>query len=168
MPTNFPQAVSTNGTMLVKFVPAFVNYLVPKLTEINAAGAVLLTGALTGDGFTNDTNENNIDDPRLASKQIFESPGDYTRSMELKYVYNPAAPSEDVVRLALPKGTRGFLLVRWAVDSDDVIAIGDEVDVAPVTMGVQRKQTPARNGVHTIMQKPFITGEIAENVLVVA
>lgn len=163
-----PLSVSTNGTVLVKYVPAFVNYLVPKLTEVNAGGALDLSCYLTGDGLNTDTSENNIDDPRLCSKQTFESPGDFTRTLELTYVYNPESPDDDEARIALPRGTAGFIVIRWAVDAEQVLAIDDILDIYPIKMGAQRKQTPARNGVHRIMQKPFVTGQMAEDVELVA
>lgn len=162
-----PAAVGTNGTVAVKFVPAFVDYLVPKLSEINAVGALDLSCYLTGDGLNTDTSENNVDDPRLCSKQTFESPGDFTRTLELTYVYNPEDEDNDEARITMPRGTKGFIVIRWAVDAEQDWAVGDMVDVYPVTMGAQRKQTPARNGVHRIVQKPFVTGQMAEDVLVV-
>lgn len=163
-----PFSVSTNGTVGVIFVPTFANYLTPKLTEIEASGAVDLSCYLTGDGLNTDTSENNIDDPRLCTKQTFESPGDFTRTLELTYVYNPEDEDSDEARISMPRGTKGFIVIRWAVDAEQDWEVGDMVDVYPVTLGAQRKQTPARNSVHRIMQKPFVTGVIAEDVLVIA
>lgn len=163
-----PQSVSTNGTMAVKFVTTMANYLAPKLTEINAGSSIDLSCYVTGDGLNTDVSENNIDDPRLCSKQIFESPGDYTQTLELTYVFNPDEPTSDEARIGLPRGTKGFIVIRWAIDSEQVWAIGDIVDVYPVTMGKQRKQTAGRNGVHKIMQKPFVTGGVKEDVALVA
>jgi hypothetical protein len=163
-----PLAVSTNGTVGVKFVTTFADYRAPKLTECNAGSSIELSCYLTGDGLTTNINENNIEDPRLCSKQIFESPGDYVQSLELAYVYNPGSPSNDVARIGLPQGAKGFVVLRWAIDAEQAWAIGDLVDVYPVTMGKPRKQTPARNGVHKIMQKPFVVGAVKEDVALVA
>lgn len=163
-----PQSVSTNGTMLVKFVTTMASYLAPKLTEINAGSSVDLSCYITGDGLNTDTSENNIDDPRLCSKQVFEAPGDFTQTLEIKYIMNPKDPTNDAARIALPRGTKGFIAIRWAVDAELAWTIGDLLDVYPVTMGKQRKQTAARNGIHTIMQKAFVTGSVKEDVALVA
>lgn len=168
MPTaGQPQSVESNGTVLVLFLTALANPLLPKLSEMNASSGLDLSCYLTGDGLNTDTNENNIEDPRLCSKQTFESPGDFSRTLELTYVFNPEEPTDDEARLTLKRGVKGFVAIRWAVDADQVIAIGDIFDIYPVTMGAQRKQTPGRNSVHKIMQKPFVTGQLAEDVKVV-
>ena len=163
-----PLAVSTNGTTIARFVPVLTTPIAPKLTEINASGALDISGYLTGDGLSMEVSENNIDDARLNSKQIFESPGDYTRTLELKYVYNPASPANDQARIKLAQGAEGYIIVRPAVDAEDPLAVGDLVLVFPVKLGVQRPQTPSRNGVHMIVQKPFVTGPVADMVAIVA
>ena len=164
-----PASVGTNGTMLALFIPSLSAYLSGFTVAEATAGAVLdITCYLTGDGLTTETSENNIEDPRLCSKQVFENRGDSTKTMELTYVFNPASPTNDEARLALPAGTRGFIALRWAIDSEIPVAVGQEFDIYPVEMGAQRKQTPGRNSVHRITQKPFIIGTVAEDVLVAA
>lgn len=163
-----PIAVSSNGTMRVQFVTAIANPAAPKVTEINAGTSLDLSCYLTGDGLSTETSENTIDDPRLCSKQIYESRGDYTNTLELTYVFNPASEDDDEARTTLVPGTQGFLVLRWAVDSEDAFAVGDVVDVYPVEFGFQRKVTPGRNSVHRITQKPFVIGEVQHNVTVVA
>lgn len=163
-----PLAVPTNGTMVARFLTAVTDPTEPTLAEVNAGSGIDLSCYLTGDGLSTETSENNIEDPRLCSKQIYESPGDYTDTLELTYVYNPESEDDDEARIALPRGTKGWIMLRWAVDSDQAMAAGDLVDLYPVTMGIQRKQTPSRNGVHRITQKPFVTGEVHRDVAVVA
>lgn len=163
-----PIAVSTNGTVTARFVPAIANPAVPKLTELNAVSHIDLSCYLTGDGLSTETSENTTDDPRLCSKQVFEARGDFTDTMEITYVFNPASPADDEARIGLPPGTQGFIVLRWAVDSEDPFVIGDLVDVYPVEMGAQKKNTPARNGVHKITQKPFVTGAVKRDVALVA
>lgn len=164
-----PASVGTNGTMLALFVPTLADYLSGATVAELTAGAVLdITCYLTGDGLNTDTSENNIEDARLCSKQVFENRGDSTKTMELTYVFNPGSPANDEARLALTPGTKGFIALRWAIDSDLPVAAGQEFDIYPVEMGAQRKQTPGRNSVHRITQKPFIVGTVAEDVLVAA
>lgn len=164
-----PAAVTTNGTMLALFVPSIAAYMTgPTLAELTAGAVIDITAYLTGDGLNTDTNENNVEDPRLCSKQIYEQRGDYTNTLELTYVFNTGSPPDDEARLGLPPGTRGFVAIRWARDWELAIAAGQEFDIYPVEMGIQRKLTPARNGVHKITQKPFVTGEVARDVAVIA
>lgn len=163
-----PLAVSTNGTVTAKFVTAIGNPAAPKLTEINAVSSVDLSCYLTGDGLNTDTSENTTEDPRLCSKQVFEARGDFTDTLEITYVFNPTSPDDDEARIALPPGTVGFVALRWAVDSEDPFATTDLVDIYPVEAGAQRKNTPARNGVHKITQKLFVTGTVQRDVAVVA
>lgn len=164
-----PASVNTNGTMLALFVPTLANYLTgPTVAELTAGAVLDLTCYLTGDGLTTETSENNVEDPRLCSKAVFENRGDFTDTMELTYVFNPAVPTDDEARLALPPGTRGFVVLRWAIDHEVAITAGQEVDVYPIEMGQQRKQTPGRNGVHRITQKPFVVGTVARDVAIAA
>lgn len=162
-----PAAVESNGTLLVLFLTTLLDIENPKLSEMTAVSSLDLSCYITGDGLNTDTNENNIEDPRLCSKQTFESPGDFSRSLELTYVFNPESPDDDEARITLKRGTKGYIAIRWAVDSEQVIAVDDIFDIYPVTMGAQRKRTPGRNSVHAIVQKPFVTGQMAEDIEVV-
>lgn len=163
-----PASVPTNGTTTAVFVETIADTAAPDLNEITAVTSLDVSCYLTADGLSPATSEQTIEDPRLCSRQTFEQPGDFTDSIELTYVFNPASPADDEARLALPRGTTGYLVIRWGVDSDQAFAAGDIVDLYPVTFGVQRKQPPARNGIHKIMQKPFVTGEVIRDVVVVA
>lgn len=165
-----PASVTTNGTMLALFVEegGLADYTAPTVAELTAGDVIDLTCYLTGDGLGTDTTENNVEDPRLCSRQVYEQRGDFTNTMELTYVFNPASPTDDEARLGMPEGTRGHIVIRWAWDHDVAIAAAQEVDVYPVEMGVQRKQTPGRNSVHRIMQKPFVVGEVARDVAIAA
>ncbi|QKW15383.1 hypothetical protein [Verrucosispora sp. NA02020] len=162
-----PTAVTTNGTVAVKIVQAIAAPAAPVVTEVNAVSSVDLSCYLTGDGYAAETSENTVEDPRLCSKQIFEARGDFTDTLEITYVFNPASPTDDGARLALPPGTAAFLVTRWAVDSEDAFAASDLVDVIPFEAGIQRKQAPTRNGVHRITQKLFITGPVQRDVAIV-
>lgn len=163
-----PMSVESNGTVRVDFVTTIANLQAPKLTELNAVSSLDLSCYLSGDGLTTDTTQNTIEDRRLCNKQTFERPGSLSRALELQYVYNPEEPTDDEARITLQSGVKGFIVIRWAVDADQPYAVGDMVDIYPVVMGAQRKQTPGENSVHKITQKPFVTGAMAEDVLVVA
>lgn len=165
-----PVSVSGNGTMRIAFVPGGVaNKEAPKLTELNALTTLDYTCYAAGEsGLTTNSSEEGIDDPRLCSKRTYQQPGEVTEELGLVYVFNPKSAADDKARLAFTPGVLGDLVIRWAVDYEQVWTIGDEVDVYPVRMGQQNKQTPARNSVHKISQKPYVVGEKRGDVLVVA
>lgn len=163
-----PASIPTNGTTSAWFVEALADPGEPTVAEMTDPTTVELSCYLTGDGLNPDTAENTIEDPRLCERQTFEQPGDYTRSLELTYVFNPKSAPDNEAQLALAQGTTGFVVVRWADDSDEAPAAADIVDVYPITAGAQRKQQPTRNTVHKIMQKLFVTGAMRENVVIVA
>ncbi len=163
-----PASVPTNGTTSAVLVMTIANPAAPDVDEITAVSSLDLSCYLTGDGLNPQTSENTIEDPRLCQVQTFEARGDFTDSLELTYVFNPASPADNEAQLALPAGTSAFVVMRWAVDSEDAFGAGDIVDVYPVVAGIPRKQQPARNGVHKIMQKLFVVGEVMRDVEVVA
>lgn len=163
-----PASVPTNGTMSVIFVEQLAIPATPDIDEITDPSSVDLSCYLTGDGFNPSTTENTIEDPRLCQRQTFVQPGDYLDALEITYVFNPTSAPDNQAQLNIPQGTSGFLVVRWAVDSEEPWGAGDIVDVYPVTFGVQRKQQPVRNSVHRIMQTPFVTAAVERDVLVIA
>lgn len=161
-----PASVSTNGTISATFVGSLATVTTPKLTEISAVSSLNVSCYLTE--LNTETTENNVEDPRLCSKAVYEAPGDHTDTLEWTYVFNPDSPADNEAELELVEGRKGFAILRWGVDSEQVPAVGDIVDVYPVTLGVQRKNNPARNAVHKITQKCFVTGEVRRGVLVIA
>jgi hypothetical protein len=168
MTSPIPQSVGTNGTLRAIFVPSLADQAEPVLAEINAITALDFSCYATGDGVSAETNESNVEDPRLCSKAVYEQPGDTTDTLEITYVFNPKSPSNNEAHLELTPGRKGFVLLRWGVDSDVAWAADDIVDVYPVTLGAQRKANPTRNAVHRITQKCFVTGKVNKDVVVVA
>ncbi|MET0417529.1 MAG: hypothetical protein ABW022_16065, partial [Actinoplanes sp.] len=146
MALDIPEGVSTNGTVAAIFIETMLNFNVPKLTEINAGSSLDLSCYLSE--LETDATENTIEDPRLCARQVFEAPGDFSNSLGLTYVFNPGEPTENEAMLALPRGTTGFIVIRWAIDAEEPFAIGDIVDVYKVRMGFQKKVNPTRNAMH--------------------
>lgn len=165
-----PTSVPADGSVKVVFVPATADTAVPKVTEATAAGAIDLTCYLTADGLTMSTDEQTITDDRLCSRQTYEQPGRFSDAMEVRYVYDAqnATATEDLAYKTLKRGVKGFLYLRWGANYEAPLAVGDVIDVVPVTWGIQRKQTPEANSVLKVMQKPFITGEVQRDVALVA
>lgn len=168
MAQSVPIAMDSNGTMLILFVPAIADPLEPTITELTAGTVVDLSCYLTGDGFSPEVSENTTEDVRLCTKQIFENPGDFSESLELTYVYSNLDEDEDEARIALTEGVVAHLVARYGVDPEDSISTGDIVDVFGFKAGRRRKNTPARNSVHTITQKLFLNDITRHDVAVVA
>lgn len=157
-----PTAIPADGSVKVVFVPATVDPTAPKLTEANAAGSIDLSCYLTADGLNMTTDEQTITDDRLCSRQTFEQPGRFSDAMEVAYVYaaQNITATEDLAYKTLKRGVKGFLYLRWGMDYETAFAVGQLVDVVPVTWGEQRKQTPEANSMLKVMQKPFVTGRV--------
>jgi hypothetical protein len=162
-----PASVPTNGTTGAVWIEAVADIDAPELDEVTALTSLDISCYVVGDGLNPETSENNIEDPRLCSKQVFEQPGDFTDTLELTYTFNPASPLDNEASLTLQPGAEAYVSLRWGVDSDQPYAAADIVDMYQVTAGQQRKQSPGRNGIHRIMQKLFVTGRVARDVAIV-
>jgi len=159
-------SVPADGNLAVRFVTTIADSANPTAAEINAGTSVDLSCYITGDGLKTGTDEQTVTDPRLCSTQVFEQPGRHTDSIELTYVYNILSAGDDLARLALPKGTTGYIVARWGVLYSQAFAAGDIVDVWRIKAGTQQKQPPTANGLLTMMQKMFVTGETQRDVVV--
>lgn len=164
------QSVATDDHDLIVFVPAggLADPAKPKLTELKALTAILLTYYFTSDGFTPDGDQDSSKDDRWTKAQSFEQPGKATDSLSTTYVTNPANPTQDVARVTLKQGVEGFFVQRPAVPHDDDLKAGDLVMVWPVKCGVQRFEKPESNSQWKITQKQFVVGEVQRLVPVVS
>lgn len=162
-----PAAMNGNGTMLVLWVPALTDTTAPTITELTSGSVKSIGCYITGDGFSSETTENSIEDPRLCSRQVFEARGDYSDSLELTYTWNTVS-GDDVARTTLVAGTKGFIVVRWGLPSTTTIIATHKVDVFPVEVGLQRKNLTGRNSMHTITQKMFVTDTVQRDKTVAA
>ena len=165
-----PTGIASEGNLYLKFVPVFASPAVPKLTEASAAGAVDLTCHLTKDGLALGGDQQAGTDDRLCSRQSFEIPGSYTDTLDITYVHNPQAtvPADNLAYTTLKQGVTGYVVVRWGKPWETALAVGDKVDVYPVTAGIQRKQAPEANSSLKVAQKMFVTGPVARDVAIVA
>jgi hypothetical protein len=163
-----PQAMDSNGSMLVLLVNAIANPGAPTIAEVTAGTVVDLSCYLTADGFTTGITENTVEDTRLCTKQVLEIPGDFTETLEISYVYNNLDEDEDEARIGLTAGVTKFIVARYGVDPEDAISVADIVDVFGFRAGKGRKNTPGRNSVHTITQKLFLNDITRHDVAIVA
>lgn len=163
-----PASVAADGNLLVKWVPSIANTSAPLATEINAGGAVDLSCYLTGSGYTPNTDEAIVPDPRLCSRQVFEAPGRLTEMLEIAYVFNPASPGDNAAYLTLVYLTLGFIVSRWGIAYETAVVGGSvqKVDVIPARCGIQRKQPPEENTVLRVVQKIFVRAAVKRDVFV--
>jgi len=170
MPT-IPSSVPTDGFVSVKWVATIADTSAPKLaTEINATTSVALECYLK-ENFSPDSSTEAVEDRRMCSKQVFQTPGTTTVSIsELVGVYDP----QDLEGLsskayaALAPGATGFLVVRWGVDVDTAWTAGDLVDVFPVTIANRIKVAPEQNSQLKFKATPMVTGNLVEDVALVS
>lgn len=163
-----PPGVVSNGMVKVTFCPTIANVSTPSVaTDLGAATAVEASCYLTRDGFSPGAEDQAVTDERLCSKQTFEDFGTTQYTIDnLVYIYDAQNPVSDSNKLyaALVKGTTGYLVAGWGKDAAEAWAAGDIVDIYPVKLGTQVKQPPEANSKLKVAQKPFVTGEVSENV----
>lgn len=170
MPTVL-DGVASNETVSLKWVATLANPAAPSLaTEINAATSVQLECLLT-EAFSPDATVEKAQLRRMCSRQVRERNGRVTRTVaDLVGVYDPqdlAAPVSKAY-VALEPGAQGFLVVRWGVHVDTPWAAADLVDVYPVEVGFRAKIAAADNDELQFKAGISISGDVQEDVALVA
>lgn len=173
MSLTIPAGVDAEGSVLVKFVPTLADPSAPTLAEVNAVGAIDLSCYLTQDGFKPGADTATGTDPRLCTKQVFETKGATTWSIDnLIYIWDPQNASSDGNKAyaAMPEDTKGFLVVRWGMDVEDnpALVATNVIDIFTVTMGPQVPQPPEANSKLKVQQKPFVDGPTYRDVVLPA
>lgn len=163
-----PISIPADGNLRVYYVATLADPETPTLAELNAGTSEDLSCYITGEGFQPSLDEQVVTDSRLCSRATYERPGRWTKSMTLSYVYNLASPVNNAAYLTLAYLTEGFLIARWGVPFEDAWAAGDLVDVYPIQAGKPMKNQPTANGVLTVTQRLFITGESYDDAVVAA
>lgn len=163
-----PAGVPADGNQAVWWVPTIADAEGPTVAELTAGSVIDASCYLTAEGWTPNTDEQTITDERLCSTATFEQPGRLQHTLEIAYVHNPDSPADNELYLALTRLTSGYFVARIGVPFDQAVAAGDIVDVYPAKMGYRRKQPGTANSMLTVAQKPFITGVVAQDSVVVA
>lgn len=160
--------VASDGHGLVLWVPenGIADPFKPTEDELAALTVVPLTYSLTPDGFTHEVTVAQITSGRYTLAQSLTYDGKETHALEVKYVWT--GTEEDVARLVLQKGTKGYIVHRLAVPNEDEVAAGQLVDVIPVQCSVQRKVPPTENTELQRVQTLNVVGRVALDVPVVA
>lgn len=161
-----PAGVVSDGNGLVLFVPAIANPAAPTVAELTAGTVKKITYSITGDGYKHDVNVTTVTAERLTLAQALQYDGTVTDDLEITYAYTNTVG--DVVRLALPVGTTGYIVERWAIGNDIAIAAAQLVDVIPIKASIQRKNAPVKNAELTRSQKLNVTGTVYRDVAVAA
>jgi len=161
-----PAGKVSDGNALVLFVPTIANPAAPTVAELTAGTVKKITYSLTGDGYAHGVTVNTVTANRFTLAQAIQYDGTITDDLEITYAYTNTAG--DVVRLALPQGTTGYIVERWAVANDVAIAAAQLVDVIPISASLQRKNPPAANTELTRSQKLNVTGTVYRDVAVAA
>lgn len=159
--------VVTDGTGLVLFVPAIADVQNPTVAELTATGVVKITYSLTPDGFSHETTVATSTTGRFTLEQALENEGKITDAVEVTYV-TTEDDNVDVARVALARGTVGFLVKRIAIPNGTAVAAGQIVTVLPIRAGLQRDVAPAENEEWKVVQKLLVTGVVGRKVKVVA
>ncbi|MFG2046135.1 hypothetical protein ACGFIW_01725 [Micromonospora sp. NPDC048935] len=163
-----PNSVPADGNQAVWWVPALADPENPTVAELTAPSVIDASCYLTAEGWTPETDEQTVTDERLCSTSTYEQPGRLQHSLNVSYVHNPDSPADNELYLALTRLTTGYWVARIGVPYDQAVTAGDIVDVYPAKMGWRRKQPGTANSVLTVTQKPFITGPVVQDAVVVA
>lgn len=159
-----PAAVAADGNIKVAFA-ATVTPTAPAAAQLTAGTD--MSFYLTAAGLKPNVDQQEIVDDRLADAQTFQAPGRYKYDLgEIEYVFNPASAPDNAAQVALPRGTTGYLVVRFGLPVDTAWAAAQKVDVWPVTFGAPMKQPPEANTVLKIKQRVFTTGAVQLDVAV--
>lgn len=159
MSQTIPKGIKTAGTRRVLFVQGGVadkNAIAP----LEAAAAKNVSCYLTQ--FNQTADQAAIQDRRYCSSQVFEIPGEKTKSLQVSYTFNLDSLADDAARIALTEGTRGTLIRFLQKDEDDTtFDAGDWYDAVDVECGEQIVIDGEENALDRIQQKMFIQSEWA-------
>lgn len=157
----------SDGHGLVLWVPAIADAKKPTVAELTASGVLDLTYKLFPDGFDHQQEITKNSTGRYTLAQELEFEGSEKDTIQLKYPY--MATADDVVRLALVRGTEGYLVHRLGLAKSVEIAAGQLLSiVAPVKCGKQREVPVTKNTEIGKMQDLLPTGTVECDVTVVA
>ena len=160
-----------DGNVLVKLVSAIADTEAPKLTEVNASGAVDISCYLTGGGYKPSLSEQVITDERLCSTETYEQKGRSQRGLEVEYINNTNSPSGTTfnkARETLAPGAEQYLVVRTGLPYDTALAVGQKVTIYPINPGEYNDMPPEANSVLKTGQKLFVRAGVKIDVALVA
>lgn len=161
--------LAADGNGLVLFVPwspGIADASAPELAELEAVAVKDFTYGLTPDGFRDNPTENTITSGRYTLANALTLPGTVTDALEIQYVYTNV-DADDVIRVALPKGTKGYIVHRLGYANELALAEDQKVDIFPVQAGEQRRVAPTANTELQIVQTLHVIGKVERFVEIV-
>lgn len=163
-----PAGQVSDGFGLVLFVPTagIADPSGPTVAELTAGTVKKLTYSITGDGFKHSTSVNKVKTTRLTLAQELQYDGTIVDDISITYSYTNT--NTDVLRVALPTNTTGWIVTRWAIDNATAIAAAQIIDVIPIKASLPLKDAPVRDSELTRTQVLNVTGKVWRDVLVVA
>jgi len=169
MTVTFPEGVEGEGRVKAAFLPALADIQAPDVAEF--AAAIDVTCYIAGDGFNPGGEQEERQDRRLCSRQVFGSPGSITYTInEITYVYDPQDPENDggenEAYSELTPDRTGILAIRFGIDYEIPWAAEQFADFYPVILGAQFKNPPVAGAGAggggtsklTVRQTPYVSG----------
>lgn len=170
MALTIPPGVDSEGRRNIIFTPTSSL----SVAILGGATAVELTCYLTKGTFGSAAETERGTDERECTTQVFEVLGRTTWTLnDLEYVWDPQAAEGAAGNKAyetLVEGTTGVITVRFGVDADDALAVGEKVWQFPVTLGAQVPKTPEGNAAEKlkITQSVVVTGNVVKDAVLIA
>lgn len=160
-----------DGNFKVVWVPAIADTTAPKLSELEAAGALDISCYLTGDGWNPTKEQATIPDPRMCSRQEFGRPGRKTPGLSITVIDNTNSPNEADSNAAVEtivEGAQGYFVERIGVPYEDAFAADQKVSVYPATAGEKQILAPEANSVTRSTIPQFIFADVQTDKALVA
>lgn len=170
MVLSIPPGVDAEGAVTIIWTPTATL----SKAVLEGSTAVAMTCYLTKGTFGESAETERGTDERECSKTVYETLGKTKWTLNnLDYVWDPQAAPADPDNQAyetLAPRTPGFITVRYGVDVDDPLTVGEKVDQFPCTVGEQVRK--GRDGSAAeklkITQEVVVTGEVSRDVAIVA
>jgi hypothetical protein len=159
--------MTAEGNGLVLFVPAIANPAGPTVAELTAGTVKAITYSITGDGYSHGITSTAVKANRYSLAQEIQYDGTVVDDLEITYVVSKT--TGDVVRLALPQGTSGFIVERYGYPNSTAIAAAQILDaVIPIKAGLPRPNALVMNQEITRTQRLNVSGTVYRDVVVAA
>lgn len=172
----FPEGIPVLGNTSVRWVTTIADTAAPKLaTELSAASPASMDVScyLIADAWEVTQDVANGSAPRrLCQTSLFERFTTTTiKVKDLQYIIDPQAAAASAGKKAketLTEGLKGYFVERQGKDADIAWAVGQFVNVLPVTLGHQLIMTPSDdNADYVVMQPIAVRGDLVQNVAIV-
>lgn len=157
-----PPSVSSDGTLTVWILPKSA---VPDALNIDVEDldqALRVTYSMTQDGWNRTSDQATETDPRLTLRDVPETPGAVTNTLEVTYVHGS---DDDVMDPLVIEGEEVVAIERRAVPNEVLPDEEQLFDVIEGVWGKVRKNAPTANGKWTKTAKLFVRNVYEDIVL---